>query len=121
MLQHPLKNDFCRCTFSVFVLQKLYALQPVIPDSHLNPCPDNAGVALPFLYAVWCLRQVDFIKGKRVHLRLIVTDGFEVESACQKANDQKCRNNNQDCFITPIHHCSALYHRKTSERFSRLT
>ena len=81
----------------------------------------NAGVALPLIYAVCCLRQVDFIKGKRVHLRLIVTDGFEVESACQKANDQKCRHSDQHCFPTLIHSCSFLHHCKISERLSGLT
>ena len=73
----------------------------MIPDSNLNPCPDNAGVALPLIYAVCCLRQVDFIKGKRVHLRLIVTDGFEVESTREKGNDHKRRQKD----VVPYYEC----------------
>ena len=35
----------------VTMFQKFNAFHPVIPDSDLNPCPDNASVALAFVYA----------------------------------------------------------------------
>ena len=75
---HLIKNRFRRGASSVFVLQKLNAFQPVIPDSDPNPCPDNTGVAPAFIYAVFYLYQVDFIKGESTHLRFIISDGFEV-------------------------------------------
>ena len=81
LLYHLVKNRFRRSTSSVFMFQKFNAFQPVIPDSDLNPCPDNASITLTFIDSVFYLFQVDCIKGKRVHLRLIVTDGFEVSTA----------------------------------------
>ncbi len=78
LLHHLTKNCFRRSTSSVFMFQKFNAFQPVIPDSDPNRCPDNASVTLTFIDAVFYLCQVDFIKGKRVHLHLIVTDGCEV-------------------------------------------
>ena len=121
ILHHLIKNRFRRSASSIFVLQKFNAFQLVISNSDLNPYPDNASVALTFIYAVFYLCQVDFIKGESGHLRFIVTDEFEVESAREKANDQKCRYNNQNCFISLSRNCSSLYHCTTSARFSELT
>ena len=76
ILHHLIKNRFRRSASSVFVLQKFNAFQLVILDGDLNPCPDNTCVTRTFIDAVFCLCQVDFIKGKDGNLPIIVADGF---------------------------------------------